>query len=88
MVEVNPDLTTPDAGKKRAIKKEKRQKGVPLNFNPSATSTKVQALLSDLIELSRANPYSVNYDPSSLELQMVDGDGNALENGVVKTVVL
>ena len=88
VVEVSPDLTTPDAGKKRAIKKEKRQKGVPPNFNPSVTSTKVRALLSDLMELSRANPYSMNYDPSSLEFEMVDGEGKALEQGVVKTVVL
>ncbi|EPT01479.1 hypothetical protein FOMPIDRAFT_1120060 [Fomitopsis schrenkii] len=85
VVEVNPEAAMPDAGKKKAMKKEKRQKGILMeNFHPS---TKVRALLSDLVELSRANPYSANYDPSSIELQMVDGDGNALENGVVKTVV-
>lgn len=87
VVEVNPEAATPDAlAKKKAFKKEKRQKGILLeNFHPS---TKVKALLSDLMESSKGNPYSANYDPSSIEVQMVDGDGNAIENGVVKTVVL
>ncbi|KZT75059.1 hypothetical protein DAEQUDRAFT_660022 [Daedalea quercina L-15889] len=86
IVEVNAEAGLPDAiAKKKAVKKEKRQKGILLeNFHPS---TKIRALLSDLVELSRANPYSANYDPSSIELQMVDGDGNAIETGVVKTVV-
>ncbi|TFY59845.1 hypothetical protein EVJ58_g5522 [Rhodofomes roseus] len=86
VVEVNPETATPDSlAKKKAIKKEKRQKGILLeNFHPS---TKVKALLSDLMESSRGNPYSANYDPSSIELQMVDGDGNAIGDGVVKTVV-
>jgi len=86
VVEVNPEGALPEAlTKKKAVKKEKRQKGILMeNFHPS---TKVKALLSDLMEISRANPYSANYDPSSIEVQMIDGDGNAIENGVVKTVV-
>ncbi|TBU34696.1 SNF2 family N-terminal domain-containing protein [Dichomitus squalens] len=71
--------------KKKAAKKEKRQKGIALeDFHPS---TKVRALLGDLIHFSKANPYSANYDPSSIEVQMVDGDGNCLDDGVTKTVV-
>lgn len=72
--------------KKKVKKKEKRQKGILLeNFHPS---TKVKALLSDLIVFSRANRYSVNYDPSSIEVQMVDAQGNDVEDSIVKTVVL
>ncbi|KAI0961971.1 hypothetical protein AcV7_000926 [Taiwanofungus camphoratus] len=85
-VEINPELACIDmVPKKKSAKKEKRQKGVSLeNFHPS---TKVKALLGDLVQFSRANPYSANYDPSSIEVQMVDGDGNCLEDGIVKTVV-
>ncbi|OBZ79354.1 putative SWI/SNF-related matrix-associated actin-dependent regulator of chromatin subfamily A member 3-like 2 [Grifola frondosa] len=86
-VEINPDCNLLDvvAKKKASAKKEKRQKGIALeNFHPS---TKVKALLGDLIQFSRANPYSTNYDPASIEVQMVDGDGNCLDDGVVKTVV-
>ncbi len=72
--------------KKKPGKKEKRQKGIALeDFHPS---TKVRALLGDLIQFSKVNPYSVNYDPSSVEVQMVDGDGNCIDDGVTKTVVL
>lgn len=72
--------------KKKPGKKEKRQKGVNLdNFHPS---TKVKALLGDLVNFSRANPYSANYDPNTIEVQMVDEKGNEIEDGVVKTVVL
>ena len=86
-IEVNPDINVLDAsGKKKAIKKEKRQKGISLDqFHPS---TKVKSLLNDLLVFSRANPYSANYDPSSLEIQMVDVDGNQLDDSIVKTVVL
>jgi SWI/SNF-related matrix-associated actin-dependent regulator of chromatin subfamily A3 len=55
------------------------------NFHPS---TKVKALLGDLVQLSRANPYSTNYDPGSIEVQMVDDQGNELDDSIVKTVVL
>ena len=72
--------------KKKPAKKEKRQKGIAIeNFHPS---TKVRALLGDLIQFSKANPYSANYDPSSIEVQMVDGEGNCVDDGVTKTVVL
>lgn len=76
--EVNP--------KKKTQKREKRQRGMPLdNFHPS---TKVKALLSDLVQFSRANPYSVNYDRDSIEVQMVDDQGNEVTEGPIKTVVL
>ncbi|CCL98504.1 uncharacterized protein FIBRA_00503 [Fibroporia radiculosa] len=86
IVEVNPDCSLLDfAPKKKAAKKEKRQKGIAMeNFHPS---TKVRALLGDLMQFSKANPYSTNYDPTSIEVQMVDGQGNSLDDGVVKTVV-
>lgn len=86
-VEVRPDCTLADfTAKKKAAKREKRQKGLPLdNFHPS---TKVKALLGDLVLFSRANPYSTNYDPGSIEVQMVDDQGNDLDDGITKTVVL
>ncbi len=68
--------------KKKPVKREKRQKGGPLdNFHPS---TKIKALLGDLIQFSRMNEYSVNYDP---EIQVITDNGMS-DNGVVKTVVL
>ncbi|PIL31733.1 hypothetical protein GSI_06437 [Ganoderma sinense ZZ0214-1] len=71
--------------KKKPGKKEKRQKGIAIeDFHPS---TKVRALLGDLIQFSKANPYSANYDANSVEVQMVDGDGNCIDEGVTKTVV-
>ncbi|EGO04472.1 hypothetical protein SERLA73DRAFT_82405 [Serpula lacrymans var. lacrymans S7.3] len=85
-VEVKPDSPGLDsAPKKRSVKREKRTKGVNLeNFHPS---TKVKSLLGDLIQFSKANPYSANYDPASIEVQMVDDQGNRLDDGIVKTVV-
>lgn len=71
--------------KKKPIKREKRQKGQSLPFTPS---TKVRALLGDLVQFSKANPYSANYDPESIDIQMTDEKGNQLDDGVVKTVVL
>jgi SWI/SNF-related matrix-associated actin-dependent regulator of chromatin subfamily A3 len=86
-VEVGPDSTATDtASKKKPAKREKRQKGVSSeNFHPS---TKVKALLGDLVQFSKANPYSVNYDPGSIDIQMVDEQGNEMDDGTVKTVVL
>jgi SWI/SNF-related matrix-associated actin-dependent regulator of chromatin subfamily A3 len=87
-VEVNPDGSTAldPANKPRPPKKEKRQKGSSMNgFN---ASTKVQALLGDLLPFSRSNPYSSNYDPHSIDVQLVDEQGNEVEDGYVKTVVL
>ncbi|KAJ7169713.1 SNF2 family DNA-dependent ATPase [Mycena filopes] len=82
-VEIKPDADP--TVKKKPLKREKRQKGQSLeNFHPS---TKVKALLGDLVQFSRANPYSVNYDSDSIEVQMVDDQGNQLDDGVVKTVV-
>lgn len=86
-VELSPDSSmTEFLPKRKPARKEKRQKGVNLeNFHPS---TKVKALLGDLVNFSRANPYSANYDPGSIEVQMVDDKGNELDDNVVKTVVL
>ena len=81
-------MNTADIGvKKKSVKKEKRQKGLVTMENYHA-STKIKALLNDLVQFSRSNPTSVNYDPSSIEVQMVDDKGNNVEDGVVKTVVL
>ena len=87
VVEVNPDCPIVDSSaKKKPAKKEKRQKGVNLeNFHPS---TKVKALLGDLVTFSRMNPYSANFDPASIEIQMVDEKGNNIDDNIVKTVVL
>lgn len=85
-VEVRPDNAPDTAAKKKPVKKEKRQKGLPLdNFHPS---TKVKALLTDLVPFSKANPYSANYDPEAIEVQMVDDEGNDIDDGIIKTVVL
>ncbi|KAH7930552.1 hypothetical protein BV22DRAFT_1078743 [Leucogyrophana mollusca] len=85
-VQVRPDCTPSDyVAKKKPPKREKRPKGMLLeNFHPS---TKVKALLGDLIQFSKANPHSVNYDPESIEVEMVDDQGNRVDDGVVKTVV-
>ncbi|KAH7910699.1 SNF2 family N-terminal domain-containing protein [Hygrophoropsis aurantiaca] len=85
-VQVRSDCMPSDyVPKKKAPKREKRVKGGSLeNFHPS---TKIKALLTDLIQFSKANPHSVNYDPSSIEVEMVDDQGNRVDDGVVKTVV-
>ncbi|CAK5264607.1 unnamed protein product [Mycena citricolor] len=83
-VEIKPDAGETTA-KKKPAKREKRQKGGSLeNFHPS---TKVKALLGDLVQFSRANPYSGNYEPDADDVQMIDNEGNRLDDGVVKTVV-
>jgi len=85
-VEVKPESHVDPTTKRKPVKREKRQKGMSLNsFHPS---TKVKALLGDLVQFSRANPSSGNYDPESLEVQMVDDQGNELDDGIVKTIVL
>jgi hypothetical protein len=85
-VEVSPDSTSIDAAvKKKPAKREKRQKGTSEPFHPS---TKVKALLGDLVQFSKANPYSVNYDPGSIDIQMIDDEGNEVDDGTIKTVVL
>lgn len=80
--EVKPDMVLDGSAKKKPAKREKRQKGGSLdNFHPS---TKIKALLGDLIQFSRMNEHSVNYDP---EIQVITDNGMS-DNGVVKTVVL
>jgi SWI/SNF-related matrix-associated actin-dependent regulator of chromatin subfamily A3 len=80
-IEIKCDLAA-EAAKKKPQKREKRQKGVGLeNFRPS---TKVKALLNDLVQFSRLNPHSSNYDN---EVQMMDSSGNP-DDHITKTVVL
>ncbi|KIJ21918.1 hypothetical protein PAXINDRAFT_165253 [Paxillus involutus ATCC 200175] len=85
-IQVRPDCQPQDSvSKKKPGKREKRLKGTGLEkFNPS---TKVKALLGDLIQFSKANPFSANYDPESIEVEMVDDQGQRVDDGVVKTVV-
>jgi len=79
-------VTTETVGRKKSGKKEKKASAALAgNFRPS---TKVKALLSDLVQFSKANPHSVNYDPTSVEVQMVDDQGNIIMDDSVKTVVL
>lgn len=87
-VEVNPNFVpgeTPE--KKKPGRKVKRVKGSTAaeDFHPS---TKINALMGDLVQFSKTNPKSVNYDPENVDVQCVDGQGNALDDGVVKSVVL
>lgn len=92
-IEVNTDAPPPGAessgsggSKKKGARKEKKQKMT--SFENLQMSTKIKALLGDLIMFSRGNPHSANYDPESVEIQMVDNKGNSLEDGIVKSVVL
>jgi len=85
-VETSAEATPVETPRRKTVKKEKRVKGViPENV---LYSTKVTALLRDLMPTSKANPYSVNYDPMSVEVQLIDGEGNNLEDGIIKTIVL
>ncbi|KAJ6519651.1 SNF2 family N-terminal domain-containing protein [Mycena sanguinolenta] len=84
-VEIKPDAISDPTAKKKPPKREKRQKGV--NQDNFHASTKIKSLLGDLVQFSKANPYSGNYDSESIEVQMVDNEGNQLDDGVVKTVV-
>ncbi|KIO08431.1 hypothetical protein M404DRAFT_997356 [Pisolithus tinctorius Marx 270] len=86
VIQVRPDCSPQEsAPRKKTAKREKRQKGIGIEkFQPS---TKVRALLGDLIQFSKMNPYSANYDPESIEVQMVDGDGKRVDDYVTKTVV-
>jgi len=69
--------------KKKAQKRERRQKGQTLEN--SIASTKIKSLLQDLVRFSSINPHSANYDS---ELEMMDSSGATIEPDVVKTVVL
>ncbi|KAF9502489.1 hypothetical protein BDN71DRAFT_1438114 [Pleurotus eryngii] len=87
-VEIKPDSLNIDAPsastKKKSTKREKRQKATLESFHPS---TKIKALMQDLLGFSRANPNSANYDHSSIEVQMIDQQGNCVDEGGIKTVV-
>ena len=87
--EVNPNAVSGEASssaKRKSCKKEKRVKGISMeDFHPS---TKVKALLGDLVQFSRLNPHSVNYDPGAVEVQMVDGEGNIVDDAPTKSIVL
>jgi SNF2 family DNA or RNA helicase len=85
-VEVSPDgiITNDLVPKSRPPKKEKRQKGSALGgYN---ASTKVKALLGDLMEISKQNPHSANYEPSINDIQQTDQFGNPIED-LTKIVV-
>ncbi|KAL4070790.1 SNF2 family N-terminal domain-containing protein [Scleroderma citrinum] len=85
-IQVRPDYSAQEPlSRKKAGKRERRLKGVGVEkFQPS---TKVKALLGDLMHFSKLNPYSTNYDPESIEVQMVDGEGKRVDDGIIKTVV-
>jgi SWI/SNF-related matrix-associated actin-dependent regulator of chromatin subfamily A3 len=85
-VETTTEATSAEAPRRKTVKKEKRVKGV--NPENVVCSTKVRALIEDLMQTSRVNPCSVNYDPTSVEVQLIDGEGNNVEDSVIKTVVL
>lgn len=51
-------------------------------------STKIKALIQGLMPFSIANPHSANYDPTRLDVQIVDSEGNGSSDNVIKTVVL
>lgn len=77
----------PEAKKKEAstnTRKVKRVRGAPVvNHKPS---TKILALLQDLLPFSKRNPYSTNYDPSTMiDFPTLDSRG---ELDIVKSVVL
>jgi len=90
-VEFDLDVMSAEAsGRKKTGKRDKDKKSCAALGGPFRPSTKVKALLNDLVQFSKANPHSVNYDPTSLEVQMVDDQGNIVvdDNAVIKTVVL
>ncbi|EKM61302.1 uncharacterized protein PHACADRAFT_247815 [Phanerochaete carnosa HHB-10118-sp] len=81
-----PTALADGLAKKKPAKRVQRQKGVA-TFDNLVMSTKIRALLADLIQSSRGNPHSANYDPTSVDVQMVDSEGNNIDDGGVKTVV-
>ena len=89
-VELQSDMCLPVQQQQQAFKKGKREKKsrTALQMQNMYFSTKIKALMADLVEFSKQNPHSRNYDPDSVEVQMVDENGNTLGDGVVKTVVL
>jgi SWI/SNF-related matrix-associated actin-dependent regulator of chromatin subfamily A3 len=86
-IEVAPDPAAVDGpAKKKGARKEKRQKG-SATIDAFHASTKIRTLMSDLVTSSKANPNSVNYDPSSIEIQNVDENGNDVVDPPIKTIV-
>ncbi|KAG9118944.1 hypothetical protein FRC07_006271 [Ceratobasidium sp. 392] len=81
---VSPEQMAGKEGKARS-RKEPRKKGGPLQS--AKHSTKIKALMDDLMPFSRANMYSINYDPSTADVQSVDKDGNVVDDGPTKSVV-
>ncbi|TFY83401.1 hypothetical protein EWM64_g616 [Hericium alpestre] len=85
--EVNLAVVPTDTCANAKRKPGKREKGAPgISLEDIHPSTKVKALLNDLVQFSKANPHSSNYDPSSLDIQLLDNDGNLVDS-IVKTVV-
>jgi SNF2 family DNA or RNA helicase len=83
-VEIKNDVTS-ELTKRKVQKREKRSKGASLeNYHPS---TKVKALMQDLVQFSRTNPYSTNYDPSTVDIQSANDEKGCLDDNIVKTVV-
>ncbi|KZS95776.1 hypothetical protein SISNIDRAFT_494062 [Sistotremastrum niveocremeum HHB9708] len=70
--------------KKEYQAQRRAETGEQMTFNPS---TKVKALLSDLIQFSRSNPHSANYDPNQDDIHIVDSSGKVVDDGPVKTIV-
>jgi SWI/SNF-related matrix-associated actin-dependent regulator of chromatin subfamily A3 len=72
-------------------KKAKREKGQrvfsnePMEQPSSLSSIKIQSLIHDLLESSKLNPHSHNYDP---DVMITDAEGNQDDDSIVKTVVL
>ncbi|GJE85785.1 SNF2 family DNA-dependent ATPase [Phanerochaete sordida] len=77
----------PAAPKKKGARREQRLARGPVALESLVLSTKIRALLADLLQSSRQNPHSANYDPTSIDVQMVDSEGNNIDDGVIKTVV-
>ncbi|KZT54699.1 hypothetical protein CALCODRAFT_519207 [Calocera cornea HHB12733] len=92
-VEISPYGTMPDITveankpKTTAVKRKEKADRQLLSGQDVAMSTKIKTLMNDLISSSRANPFSRNYDPNSIEIETTDAKGNITNEGVVKTVV-
>jgi SWI/SNF-related matrix-associated actin-dependent regulator of chromatin subfamily A3 len=84
-VEVSPEPAATEAPKKKGAKKERRQKG-SVAAETFVASTKIKALMGDLVHSSRANPHSANYDAAAIEIQATDADG--VVEPPIKTIVL
>jgi len=85
-VEITSQAAAQDAAppKKKSVKKQKRQKGVPRGV--CRESTKIRMLMKDLVQFSMQNPHSANFQEG--DLQLVDSNGKPSDEAIVKTVVL